>query len=268
MAFYENPNFLRDWKAYFSNTAPGTVTDFGGVTATMGEGGQGFLSTVGNAGPTGEQTFPFTSSTDPASIASWAPPIYQTWNEQYGGATGGDTSGGGATGDLSTLSIPTDLASTSSSLSNTASAGLSGIDWSSQLAQSLLPSLISTGQALPGLADSIADTLQGRYSNLMRTGLGPGAFQGTLNDLANRGMINSTTGANTLSDLAGSIMQNIAQQGWTSQLAQQQAQMEVPGMLANLIDLARTTSNASQSGTASYSQTPIGWQLLAQLLTA
>lgn len=125
------------------------------------------------------------------------------------------------------------------------SGGQSGIDWNSPLTQAILPGLMSSGQALPGLANQMGDTLQGQYSNLMRQALGPQAFQGTLNQLADRNMLNSSVAGNALAGTASQIAGQVGNQAFQSQLAGQQAQMNVPTSLADLAKLGQQSTQQS-----------------------
>jgi hypothetical protein len=168
------------------------------------------------------------------------PGIQQEWNEAYGadvmgnlfGEDGTYTPPGGGEGGEG-FDIPTDLFPRSES----------GINWDSPVAQALLDQLIESGQNLPGLASSIGETLQNQYSNLMNQALGPEAFQGTMNELAAKGMLDSTVASNAMASTAKGIAQMVSDKMFDSMLAQQQQEMQVPGMLADLIGLAQESIN-------------------------
>jgi hypothetical protein len=135
----------------------------------------------------------------------------------------------------STFNIPTDLASTS------------GPDWSGQLGSSILPNLQETAGNLPGLAESFGPTLQGMYGNLMKQAMGPGAFQGTLNNLASRNVLNSSIASDALSKAGTNIATNVANQAYPSFLAGLEQKMQVPGVLGNLATLERTGTDPIQA---------------------
>lgn len=139
------------------------------------------------------------------------------------------------------------------------SLGQTGINWNNPLVSGILPSLISSGQALPGLAQNLGETVQGQYSNLMNQALGPQAFQGTLNELASRNMLNSSVAGNALAQTAFPIAQAVGNQGFQSALAGQQAQMQVPTSLAELAKLGQeSTQQATGTSTSAGTQQSTG----------
>jgi hypothetical protein len=125
------------------------------------------------------------------------------------------------------------------------SAGQSGIDWSNPLTAAILPSLISSGQGLQGVANNVGQTVQDQYSNMMNQAMGPQAFQGTLNELASRNMLNSSVAGNAMAQTAVPIAQAIGNQGFQSALAGQQAQMQVPTTLSQLAQLGQQSTQQS-----------------------
>ena len=114
--------------------------------------------------------------------------------------------------------------------------------------KSLLPQLQSSAQNLRGDIEGMGQTLQDQYSNLMRRGMGPESFQGTLNSLANRGMMGSSMGGDAMASTAKGISKMIADQQFNSMLAQQQALQNIPNILANMAQLGQE----SRSGGSSY----------------
>ena len=110
----------------------------------------------------------------------------------------------------------------------------SGIDWAQGPGPALLEQLTGAIGSLPQQAQNFGTTLQNQYSNLMRQGLGPQAFQGTLNQLANRGMLGSTEAGSAMSRTATDIMNTIGDRGYESQLQGLQQQMQLPGLLGQL----------------------------------
>lgn len=254
----------QDFQNYFNSTSPGTTQDWAYGSLTMGDNGVAtYTDPYGTA-------INFTSNTPLSELYQGSPSIASYWDDYYGSDVTNslapsttlsqllESQMGGGLGNA----IPT---STSSSSAN--SSGLSGVNWNTDLAKALLPNLISTGQELPTLAGNLSDTLQGQYRDAMRTALGPDAFQGTLNQLASRGMLNSSVAGDALSGAASTLAKDIAQQGWNSQLAQQQAQMTVPSLLAGILDLAKETRTSSTSGSSSKNTNPLApYELLAALL--
>ena len=143
-----------------------------------------------------------------------------------------------------------DAFSQSSGGSQATNQSQSGINWGSPFMQAIAPSLISSAQQLQPTVDTMGQTLQDQYSNLMTQALGPQAFQGTLNDMSSRGMLNSGVTSDALAQTGQGIMQNIGNRGYESMLAQQQAQMQVPGILGGLAGLGQEASSAGQSTSA------------------
>lgn len=166
-----------------------------------------------------------------------------------------------------TTTIPMNLFpfSQSQNRSSSSSSSRSGINWDQEIAAGMLPHLLETGGNLPGVVDRMGQTLQDQYNNTMRRALQPDAFQGTLNQLANRGVLDSNIASDALASATKGISKNIADQGFNSQLAQQQAQMQVPSILANLAALAQETksSGGSSSSGSSYQANPLAPYQLA-----
>ena len=100
----------------------------------------------------------------------------------------------------------------------------------------------------------MGQTVQDQYSNLMNQAMGPQAFQGTLNQLAQRNMLNSSVAGNALAQTAVPIAQAVGNQGWQSALAGQQAQMQVPTSLAQLAQLGQESNNMSTGASTSSGQ--------------
>lgn len=166
---------------------------------------------------------------------------------------------GGSTG----YNIPQNVYPSSSSSSSSESTD--AINWSSPLGATLLPMIQEGAAALPGLADSLSGTIQGQYNSLMRQSLQPQAFQGVLNQLASSGVLSSSAAENALAGTASQIAQDIANQGYMSQLQGVAAQMKVPGMLGQLAELARVAETQTTSQ-QEYSDPLAPYTLMAQLL--
>ncbi len=147
---------------------------------------------------------------------------------------------------------------TGQSLASSQNLSQGGINWQNPLMQALLPSLMSSGTGLQGVADNMGQTLQDQYSALMRQSLGPQAFQGTLNQLAGRNMLNSSVAGNALAQTALPISQMIGNQAFQSQLAGQQAKMQVPTTLSDLARLGQETSGTGTSQSTSQQQSTGG----------
>ena len=165
--------------------------------------------------------------------------------------------------------VPMDLFPTtkSSSTSSSNQKSNSGINWSNPLAAAMQPLLMTSGQNIQGVADNMAQTLQGQYSNMMRNAMAPNQFQGVLNQLAQRGMMNSTVGADALALAQNQAAQQIADQGYNAMLAQQASQFKVPEVQGNIAKLAEQSqsSGGSSGASSSLAQNPLApYELNAQ----
>jgi len=251
---------LGDYQNYFKNTAPGTTRNWAGGILTMGDNKQATYTDPYN------NQLSLNANT-PLSTLYQNPNIANAWDTHYGT----DITQGLAPPQRQEFTIPTDLYPTSTSKQSNYSSGHShsGINWNSPLSKGLLPSLLSTGQNLQSLTENMGQTLQDQYANLMQRALQPQAFQGTLNDLASKRMLNSTVAKDALSSAGKGIARMVADQAFNSQLAQQQAQMQVPQTLANLISLSQETnqSNKSSSSSSARSSNPLEpYELMSQML--
>jgi hypothetical protein len=180
-------------------------------------------------------------------------------------------SASGTTG-ASSFNIPTNLFPTSHSSSGGTSSNesQSGINWSRPVAAQMENPIITAGQALPGVVNNMGETIQGQYANAMRQAMGPNQFQGTLNQLAQRGMLGSNVASDTLAQAQNQAAQDIANQGFQSQLSQYAAQMQLPGILGNIAQLANesTGKGTSTSSSSSSSQNPLApYELMARMMT-
>jgi hypothetical protein len=161
--------------------------------------------------------------------------------------------------------IPTNLYPTTTSTSGGASS--SGINWGSPFVSGILPTLTKAAKDLPGIASGMSGLLQGQYNSLMQQAMGPQAFQGTLNQLAAKNMLNSSVASDAMSKTATPIAQSIANKGWESQLAGQQARMNVPSILGQLAQLGQQ-SNSSSTSSSNTSNPLAPYELMAQLIMA
>jgi len=142
------------------------------------------------------------------------------------------------------------------SSSSTQSSGHSGINWDNPFVKEIMPGLTASTMGLQDIADNLGGIVQSKYSNLMREGLGPDAFQGTLNQMGQRNMLNSSVTGDALSKAAAEIMKEIGNKGYDSMLATEAARMEVPKIQAGIVSsLGQETDQQSSSGSSSSSIT-------------
>ena len=178
-------------------------------------------------------------------------------------ATGGAPSGGNFTIPMTAFPYSTQFSNQGSSQSSN-----SGINWNTPFMQSLLPQLQSSAANLRGDIEGMGQTLQDQYANLMRRGMGPEAFQGTLNSLANRGMLNSSVAGDSMAGVQKGTARMIADQQFNSMLAQQQALQNIPNILANLAQLGQESSSrgGSYGSSQSYQANPLApYELMSRL---
>ena len=235
----QDPDFNIPLTAYPKSSTLSNTSSWFDYGSPTGSALQGILGNIGN--------FNVPTTVVPTSTST---------------STGGSTSSGtnqATSTQQSTGMNQAQSAQRAQSLQN--AMGQTGINWQNPLNTAILPSLISSAQALPGLAQNMGQTAQNQYSSLMNQALGPQAFQGTLNELASRNMLNSSVAGNAMAQMATPIAQAIGNQGFLSALAGQQAQMQVPTSLAQLAQLGQESTNQSTgSSTSSGESTSSGQQ--------
>jgi len=154
------------------------------------------------------------------------------------------------------FSTPTSAIPYSASQSQIVSSENAGINWSDPFASQILPQLIQTAQGLPSLASGMEENLTTGYSNMLRNALGPEAFQPTLNNLAKRGMINSTVASEALGGTASNIANSISNMAFAARAEALKAQQGVPAELANMAKLAQTATKQAQSQASALQEDP------------
>ena len=158
--------------------------------------------------------------------------ILQHWNTfgQGEGRVSPYAGGGGSVFDLPTLK-PGSAKTTS------------GIDWGSPGVGGLLDRIKDwTGRA-SGLAENATSNIGNFYNNLMRESLGPQAFQGTLNNLRERNMLDSSVASDAMANAQTGIASNIGNRAFDTYLKGYDTQMQMPGMLSQMAKTLGGTSN-------------------------
>ena len=139
----------------------------------------------------------------------------------------------------------------------------SGTDWGSQYGTTLLPLLQQSTEQLPGFLSQISPLLQGQHTSLLKKALSPEAFQGTLNQLASRGVLDSSIASDTLSKTATGLISEIGDKAYTSNLQGLLSQAQLPNMFGGLADLLKKTESVSESIT----EQPLApYELMANML--
>ena len=189
--------------------------------------------------------------------------------EGLGNYTGIANSSGGTGFNVPHLSP---IRSQTQSGSSSSSSGHTGINWENPFVQSIMPSLTKNTAGLMDIANNMTQVVQSKYENLMREGLGPNAFQGTMNQYGAKGMLNSSVTGDAISKLAQQIMTEIGNKGYDSMLAGEAAKMEVPKTQAGIVNALgqeTDTSGGSTSSSSSFTQDPYEeYRLQAQILTS
>ncbi len=201
---------------------------------------------------------PGAPAANPPSFGTFGAPGAPAVNPPSFGVPGANigTAGGAAPGenlvfDLGTLTP--DIAATSTATGGTTSTSGStsttGIDFNSPGAAGLLDQIREwTGRAT-GLARGAEGNINNFYRNMLSNALRPEAFQGTLNSLRSRNILDSSVASNALGTAASGISRSVGDQALGSYLKSVDLQMGVPGMLSQLAQ-ALGTKTATADSTA------------------
>ena len=175
-----------------------------------------------------------------ADIGSWQPP---GWTESSSQPSSGQIF------DVPTLTP--DVQSTQTQAGTTSGTTSAGIDWESPGVSGLLDQIKKwTGRA-SGMAENVIPNINNFYGNMMRNALGPQAFQGTLNDLRERNILDSSVASDALAKAGSNIAGQIGGQGLDTYLKAYDTQIQMPGLLASMANLGgkTTTTTGETSGT-------------------
>jgi len=209
--------------------------------------------------------------TDSQNYSNWGMTT-PTQTSSTGSSNTGDTTG--STGGLADLFQP-NLYSNSSSYgssgsvnnSNSNSLGLSnsfnGLDpqYRNAIASGVLPQLLSAVAGLNNVPGQTAQAAQSMYGNLSRQALEQ-SMPDILNQLASRGVLNSSVGSDAISNSANTIIPQFANAGYQSQIDAGKMQMQIPNILGTLMGLGNfntsegtNLSNSTSSGLSSATNT-------------
>jgi len=257
-----------DYQNYFDTTSAGDSQAFNGGTLTRGPRNQAtFTDSLGQG-----STFHSTPE-DALNLYNTNPTFTNAWDKTYRG----DTPGTIGLDPLPTpgppidYNVPTDLfpSTNQSSQSSGSSNSRSGINFQSPVTAAIMPDLIRSGQNLQGNVDAMGGRLQDLYANQMRRAFDPNNFQGLLNRLSNRGVMDSSIAENTLAQAGSMASKAIADKAFESNLAQSQAQLQVPNILAGIAGLGQESVSEGTQAASSQSSTqdPLApYQLMADYM--
>ena len=181
---------------------------------------------------------------NPADAGYWAGQLEKTGSDFFGqnfaNMTGQQFSGdipttltGGSSGDSSSNAV-FDLPTLTPDSATSTSTGTSGIDWDSAGVEGLLSQIQDWVGRASGLAQNSQANIGNFYNNMMRESLGPQAFQGTLNNLRERNMIDSSVASDALANAQTGIASNIGNRAFDTYLKGYDTQMQMPGMLSQM----------------------------------
>ncbi len=139
--------------------------------------------------------------------------------------------------------------STSGSESGGFSSGRSfaGIDFNNPLNQAILPDLISSATGLQQRTNELGSSLNDMFANQMRRAFAPENFQGLLNSLSNRNVLNSDITSDALSKASNLAAKTIADKSFEAQVAQAQNQLAIPSILGNLANLGQVSTSQTDA---------------------
>lgn len=119
----------------------------------------------------------------------------------------------------------------------------SGIDFNAnELLSSIKGLLEEQVPLIPERASELGSALQAKYSNLMKR-VAPQAFQGTLNNLASRNILDSSIASDTLANIGTGLAENVGDQAYDSYLQGLLSEMNVPTQLSTLAQLGQRSTS-------------------------
>ena len=122
----------------------------------------------------------------------------------------------------------------------------SGLDWDNPWVRDITGGSRSALRTAQTTAQQMPGTIQGYYNNMLRTALGPEGFEGTIQDLAKRGVLSSTVASDAMANTAWESSKAIAQKGYESQIAGQQALMKMPSYWTDALEMGQVTLDPSE----------------------
>lgn len=141
-----------------------------------------------------------------------------------------------------------------------------------QLLTAILPQLTQSIGGLNAVPGQTADAASRMYGNLSRQALEQ-SLPDILNQLAGRGVLNSSVGSDAISNAAMQIIPNFANAGYQSQIDAGNQRMQIPNILGTLLGLGNYSQGSSTgmglntSQNASQSSNPLEpYQLLSNFL--
>jgi hypothetical protein len=135
----------------------------------------------------------------------------------------------------------------------------SGMDYGSPIWQGIGPQMLNLGADMPNMIDQYTEQAYGNYNNMMRNALGKqgSLLQGNLNELNNRGILNSSVAGDVLSKASVPLLQGIGDKAWQTGMGAAKMQMGVPALLADIANTARISRSSGSSTSTSQTTDPL-----------
>jgi hypothetical protein len=149
--------------------------------------------------------------------------------------------------DTGSFNLPLDVAPYSTSYSGLAP------DTRTQLTDSVMPTLTSGVQNMAGNYDKYNQQALGSYSNMMNNALNKN-IPLAINNMANRGIINSTEGQKVLSNVMSDAAISAGDKGYQTSMATALQKANIPTTLAPLVNAGSYNSSYQTDPTVMYRQ--------------
>lgn len=146
----------------------------------------------------------------------------------------------------------------------------SGVDWNDPMLQEAKDMILGYFKNLPGMADEYGRKVYNQYNRQMQDAMGKG-LQGTLNEMASKGMIGSSDMNSIMKNTQADIMQNIGEKAYQASSDAELLKFQVPSLLQNLAQMFQksTSSGSTSSSSSSYQEDPIAkYQVLSNLINS
>ena len=118
-----------------------------------------------------------------------------------------------------------------------------------KLLGNIMPQLTQATQNMPYQINQFYDQAMGGYrqqlNNALKTNI-PMA----VNNLSNRGVLDSTVASNTLGNVTGAAMQDFSTKGYQAAMQKAQMQSQLPAMLSQIAGLGSSTTSRYRDPTA------------------
>ena len=150
------------------------------------------------------------------------------------------------------MNFPTDIFPSSS--------GYSGLppQYRDQLLESIIPQLTSSAKNMPGQIDNYFNESMNAYKQQMNNTLKTN-IPSAVNNLSNRGVLDSRVASDTLGNVASNANQDFATQSYGAALEAAKLKAMLPTLLSQIAGIGSSSATMSQDPTQMY-------QIFAQLM--